>query len=1056
GMMEFLTPDNLLLAGLLLGAGVAAGILAGLLGVGGGIVIVPVLFHIFTDTGIDPAIRMHLAVGTSLATIIPTAISSARSHHKKGAVDFDLLKLLAPMIAVGVLIGTGLATIASGQVLTAIFGTVAFLVAANMAFGKDTWRLGSQLPGLAGRSLIGMVIGSISALMGIGGGTLSVPILNLYNVPIHRAVGTASAIGLIIAVPGAIGFMVAGWNADNLPVGALGFVHLIGFALIVPATVLSAPWGAKLAHRLPVRGLKLAFALFLALTVSSYKPEDSFATKESALFHDNRGDEQDCVAFFKEIANGGPALEFAIGTGRIALPLIGEGVPVDGIDIAPKMIERLREKPGGAAVRVEIGDCCGVEMGQHYKLVFIIWNSFFNILTQTDQIRCFENAARHLTDDGGFVIEAYTPGQFYDGSDHDHNKGLVHDPASQMIHQTHVRPSGSTHVKQRYCWPAELDLMAQLAGMKLKDRFGGWDYKQGMISRRNFLWASGAALTSSWLLPAWASPAGQRGIQTLSGTDFDLTIGQVSLPINGKTAHPMTVDGSLPAPLLRFREGDWVNLRVTNNLPVQSSLHWHGILLPPEMDGVPGLSFDGIAPGETFHYRYQLKQSGTYWYHSHSGFQEQSGVYGPLIVDPAGPDPYGVARDFVVLLSDWTFDKPEYVFDKLKKQADLYNQRKRSLMDLIRDAGEDGWNAALTDRKAWGDMRMDPTDISDITAATYSYLINGHDAASNWTGLFRLGETLRLRFINAAAMTYFNVRIPGLEMTVIECDGQPVKPVPIDEFQIGVAETVDVLVTPTEDMAYTIFAETMGRSGYARATLAPRPGMTASIPDLRDPPLLTMRDMGMDHGGHGAHMGQDNHEMKKQMDHHAHHHHHHMPAKPMMAKTGLDQPPPGPGVDMIADRPLDRTGDYPTGLGDLPHRVLTYADLEAPAPWPDQRPPTREITLHLTGNMERYMWSFDGETWSEATEPAIFDHNERLRLTLINHTMMNHPIHLHGMWMELENGQDVTRPRKHTINVMPGGKISALITADAKGKWAFHCHLLFHMMAGMFRVVEVA
>ncbi|RMF11165.1 MAG: copper resistance system multicopper oxidase [Alphaproteobacteria bacterium] len=587
-----------------------------------------------------------------------------------------------------------------------------------------------------------------------------------------------------------------------------------------------------------------------------------------------------------------------------------------------------------------------------------------------------------------------------------------------------------------------------------------------MISRRQFIHATSAAgmvAGMQALAPAWARQLTALGASAVDETHrvFDLAIRQEDLSIAGKTARAKTINGTLPGPLLRFREGETVTIRVHNDLDEDTSLHWHGILLPAEMDGVPGISFPGIRPGETFEYRYTLKQSGTYWYHSHSGLQEQSGVYGPMIIDPAEPDPVRHDREYVVMLSDWTFEDPHHIFAKLKKHSEYFNYQKRTLGDFFRDASEQGLQTALSHRLAWGRMRMDPTDIADVTGATYTYLINGQAPSSNWTALFRPGERIRLRFINAAAMTYFNLRIPGIAMTVVQADGQNVQPVTIDEFQIGVAETYDVIVEPKEDRAYTIFAESMDRSGYARATLAPREGMTADIPPLRDRPLLTMADMGMAHTGHMAPKENEaDQETAAIPSHEAHRHgRHHRPEDTLpvsYATTGAVPPDlVGVGVDAVAEMPQERLHEPGTGLEDVDHRVLVYTDLRNTHGTYDPRPPGREIILHLTGNMERYMWSFDGKKFSEVKDPIRFDYGERLRLTMINNTMMNHPIHLHGMWMELDNGAGAHKPRKHTINIKPGARLSVEITADAPGDWAFHCHLLYHMKAGMFRIVSV-
>lgn len=578
----------------------------------------------------------------------------------------------------------------------------------------------------------------------------------------------------------------------------------------------------------------------------------------------------------------------------------------------------------------------------------------------------------------------------------------------------------------------------------------------------------------------------------LTGTDIALSIGAQMANLTGRHATAITVNGSLPAPILRFREGDHVYLRVKNTLDVTSSIHWHGIILPANMDGVPGLSFNGIAPGETYDYHFPLNQSGTYWYHGHSAMQEQLGLYGALIIDPKEPEPFQYDRDHVVLLSDWTDENPHRLWDKLKKQGDYFNFQQRTVGDFFRDVKEQGWGAALADRKMWGEMRMNPTDLADVSAAAYTYLVNGVTPASNWTGLFRPGEKVRLRFINGAAMTYFDVRIPGLKMTVVAADGQMVHPVKIEEFRLGVAETLDVIVEPTDQQAYTIFAQNMDRSGFARATLALQQGFSAPVPALDKRPLLSMADMG--HGGHGdngqqttgheshgaaaqkpalseAHAGHDmgamqhqGHEGMSGMDHSGMNH-----GDMDHAKTsGMDHSRHGsggmqthpqseernPGVDMQTMTPSTRLDDPGVGLRNNGRRVLTYADLRSRFPDPDGRAPMREIELHLTGHMERYVWSFNGIRFSEA-EPLVLKYGERVRITLVNDTMMEHPIHLHGMWSDLEDEDGNFQVRKHTISMPPGTKRSYRVTADALGRWAYHCHLLFHMESGMFREVRV-
>ena len=589
-------------------------------------------------------------------------------------------------------------------------------------------------------------------------------------------------------------------------------------------------------------------------------------------------------------------------------------------------------------------------------------------------------------------------------------------------------------------------------------------------SRRRFVQglAAGGAIAGLglWPKPTWAlkSPG---NANVLAGTEFDLTIGETPMNFTGRTRSAITVNGSVPAPILRWREGTTVNLRVSNQLPANSihghetSLHWHGILLPANMDGVPGMSFNGIHRGETYQYRFDVRQGGTYWYHSHSAFQEQAGLYGALVIDPVEPEPFSYDRDYVVLLSDWTDLNPEALFSRLKKMSDHDNFSKRTVGDFMRDVGRNGLAATIEDRRMWGGMRMTPTDLSDVNANTYTYLMNGTTSLGNWTGLFRSGEKIRLRFINGSGMTYFDVRIPGLKMTVVAADGQYVHPVSVDEFRIAVAETFDVIVEPSGQDAFTIFAQDMGRTGYVSGTLAIREGLRAPVPAVDPRPILTMDDMG--HGGMGG--GHDMSSMSANsmagMDHSGH---------DMSAMTGdqmagmnhgaggMQAHPPSeagnPLVDMQTMSPAPKLGDPGIGLRDNGRKVLTYAMLKSTFADPDGRDPGRTIELHLTGHMEKFAWSFNGIKFSSA-EPLRLNYGERMRIVLVNDTMMTHPIHLHGMWSDLEDEQGNFHVRKHTIDMPPGTRRSYRVRADALGRWAYHCHLLYHMEAGMMREVQV-
>ncbi|EJM83102.1 copper resistance system multicopper oxidase [Pseudomonas sp. GM60] len=556
-------------------------------------------------------------------------------------------------------------------------------------------------------------------------------------------------------------------------------------------------------------------------------------------------------------------------------------------------------------------------------------------------------------------------------------------------------------------------------------------------SRRTFVkgLAAGGLLggLGLWRTPVWAlTRPGEP--QMLTGSDFELFIGETPVNITGNPRTAMTINGGIPGPLLRWREGDTVTLRVKNRLKETTSIHWHGILLPANMDGVPGLSFHGIEPGGVYVYQFQVRQNGTYWYHSHSGLQEQSGVYGPLVIDAKEPEPFEYDRDHVVMLTDWTDEDAASLMSTLKKQSDYYNYNKRTVGDFIDDVSKNGWASTVADRKMWAEMKMNPTDLADVSGATYTYLMNGQAPDSNWTGVFRPGEKLRLRFINGSAMTYFDVRIPGLKMTVVAADGLHVKPVSVDEFRIAVAETFDVIVEPTQD-AYTVFAQSMDRTGYARGTLAMKAGLSAPVPVLDPRPLVTMDDMGMGGMDHGSMAGMDHSAMGGMQAHPA---------------TENDNPL----VDMQAMSTSPKLDDPGLGLRNNGRRVLTYSDLRSTFEDPDGRDPGRTLELHLTGHMEKFAWSFNGVKFSDA-EPLRLKYGERVRIVLVNDTMMTHPIHLHGMWSDLEDENGEFMVRKHTIDMPPGSRRSYRVTADALGRWAYHCHLLYHMEMGMFREVRV-
>ena len=583
---------------------------------------------------------------------------------------------------------------------------------------------------------------------------------------------------------------------------------------------------------------------------------------------------------------------------------------------------------------------------------------------------------------------------------------------------------------------------------------------RSVVSRRRFVQGLGfaglVAGTGLWRLPAAQARQVSFPVPELRGATQHLHIGELPVNFTGKARTAITVNQSLPAPVLRWREGETVNLHVHNALRDDvSSIHWHGLLLPANMDGVPGLSFDGIAPGQAYHYRFELRQNGTYWYHSHSLFQEQAGLYGAIVIDPIAPPPYRFDREHVLLLSDWTDLDGAALYRRMKKMAMHDNTYQQTLGDLVRDARRDGLRATLAERAMWARMRMTPTDISDINANTYTYLLNGHTPSANWTGLFRPGERVLLRLINGSAMTHFDIRIPGLKLTVVAADGQYVHPVSVDELRIATAETFDVIVEPTGQDAFTVFAQDMGRTGFACGTLATRPGLAAVVPALDRRPLLSMGDMAHDHGsGHGgghappaaAHAG---HAMPA--DAHAAHAGHGRTAAPVnhpASETG------SPLVDMQSHPSGPRLEDPGIGLRDNGRRVLAYADLHSLFDDPDGREPGREIELHLTGHMEKFAWNFDGIPFAGA-EPIALKYGERMRFVLVNDTMMTHPIHLHGVWSDLEDADGNFQVRKHTIDMPPGTRRSFRVRADALGRWAFHCHLLYHMEAGMMREVRI-
>jgi CopA family copper-resistance protein len=624
------------------------------------------------------------------------------------------------------------------------------------------------------------------------------------------------------------------------------------------------------------------------------------------------------------------------------------------------------------------------------------------------------------------------------------------------------------------------------------------DPQPGTVTRRDFLRTAGALAAYAGvqtLLPGWALAAGRPSRGSLSAleptrrvgsrVEYDITIDRTAFEVAGRRATAITMNGTVPGPLIRLQEGEEVVLRYHNALDEESSIHWHGLLLPNRFDGVPTINYPGVAPGETFEAGpFEVRQYGTYWYHSHSGLQEQLGHYGPLVIDPAGAEPQPYDREHVVVLSDWAFADPYQILANLKKGEHYYDFQQRTVGDFWRDVSEDGFWDTLKNRLSWDRMRMSATDLSAVRAPTYTYLMNGHAPEANWTGLFNAGERVRLRVINASAASIFDVRVPGLEMDVVQVSGQNVEPVTTDEFRIGTAERYDVIVEPTDDRAYTVFAESLDRSDYARGTLAPREGMEAPVPEPRERPTLTMADMGMMHGAMGdggmQEMGHDD------MDHgdrgHGEMDHGDMDhggmnqgdggggmdggmssgdagslrppgtlPEPVMHDPDETHGPAEAGLPMMTRSRLHEPG---LGLGDDGWRVLTYDQLRALDEKDEFRAPDREIELHLTGNMERFMWGIDGVEFSDA-DPIRIEHGERVRLTMVNDTMMNHPMHLHGQFMELENGHGARAPLLDTITVKPAERVSLLIDGHEAGPWFFHCHVLYHMDAGMARIFYV-
>jgi len=513
---------------------------------------------------------------------------------------------------------------------------------------------------------------------------------------------------------------------------------------------------------------------------------------------------------------------------------------------------------------------------------------------------------------------------------------------------------------------------------------------------------------------------------------YNLSVDIVTLDTGKFKRQAIGYNGATPGPTLRFKEGEDVTINVTNNLDVTTSIHWHGLILPYNQDGVPNISYAGIKPGETFTYNFPIVQSGTYWFHSHSGFQEPDGAYGSIVIDAKGREPFKYDRDYVIQLTDAHPHSGDRIMRNLKMMPDYYNRQQETLVGFFKDSKKNGLSETMDDRKAWGSMRMMKTDIEDVQG--FIPLINGKTASDNWTGLFKKGEKIRLRFINSSAMTYFDIKIPGLKMTVVAADGNNIQPVRVDEFRIAVAETYDVIVKPEEDIAYSIFAASMAKSAFGRATLAPREGMQANIPTMGDKPSLTMADMSMDHGNMDMSMeGMDHSKMKMvdgKMDH----------SQMKMGNSKID--------------PFYAVGSGLTPKADNDGKFLSYSDLKTQKILYKDRDATREIEIRLTGNMDRYIWSINGKKYEDA-DPIKLQYGERVRFKFVNETMMSHPMHLHGMWSILDTGAGKWNPIKHTVSVAPGTTLYTETEVDAIGEWAFHCHLSYHADTGMFRKIVV-
>lgn len=491
-------------------------------------------------------------------------------------------------------------------------------------------------------------------------------------------------------------------------------------------------------------------------------------------------------------------------------------------------------------------------------------------------------------------------------------------------------------------------------------------------------------LTFLIILPWNVSQAGVR--------EYNLVIRYQDVSITGRDVTAMTINGSMPGPTLRFKEGDLARIHVRNEMDVETSIHWHGMLLPNLQDGVPYLTTPPVLPGGTFTYEFPLNQSGTFWYHSHTGLQEQRGVFGSIVIEPEIPD-VQTDRELVVVLSDWTDESPDEALRTLKSGSDFYSLKKGTVQSLLGAFRAEAVPDVL--KRSW--QRMPPMDISDI--AYDRFLVNGRPSAELNA---RPGETVSLRIINASASTYFYLQFAGGEMQVISADGMNVHPVMMRRLLIAVAETYDIIIIVPENGLYEFRATAQDGSGFSSLFIGA--GDRISAPGVPKPDLYKMHG-----GGHDAmQMG----GMEGMM-------HHEEMAMP------VDERPLPPYDELRSTKSTALSGE---------HQL-------------------REVTLELTGDMERYVWSINGKTLNESDVIKI-NKGENVRFVLLNRTMMHHPMHLHGHFFRVVNKHGDYSPLKHTVDVPPLGTTIIEFYADEEKDWFFHCHVLYHLEAGMANIVH--